>query len=597
MSDVVIRARDVTKVYRLYAGPGYRFLDMFGLLGNRQGAYTEHAALDGVTLEIARGEKVAIIGRNGAGKSTFLKLVTGLTQPTTGALEVKGKAHALLQIGSGFHPEFTGRANVYAYLAQLGITGDEAERRCAEIIEFAEIEEYIDQPVKTYSTGMAVRLMFSTSTAIAPDLLVLDEVLGVGDAYFARKSYDRIRELCDREKTTLLLVSHDVYSASQICSRMIWLDQGRVMVDLAPADALKVYEDSIRLQEEVRLRKKTEETIRRVSQSSKGAARDTLIIEVAATPPPAAGPTYFSRLALYRGDECIADAPLFGQTGVDSASLVTEGTAWGEPGEWNGRRARPMRSFGSPFHKIAVAFSAEGLAESARGGVLEVCLDYGAETPVDLTTRAFLNGRRLRASALPPIVDGWAQYRTLVESGDEPVFDAASGGASIGTGAIVIRGARLVDERGELTSVLEHGRPARLEVDFDIVDPMLAGPIGVGVAILRGGVETACRLFTPDLHFDGQRLPRGTIELSIPENWLGTGKYSATVMLTKQGYADRTGHAFYAISPDVYTCVRDLLGFEVRGGNLFATGTPILARGSWTTRARHTEEHRGDDAT
>lgn len=182
MSDVVIRARNVTKVYRLYAGPGYRFLDMFGMLRRQQGAYTEHAALDGVTLDIHRGEKVAFIGRNGAGKSTFLKLVTGVTQPTSGELELKGKAHALLQIGSGFHPDFTGRANVYAYLAQLGITGAEADQRCAEIVEFAEIEEYIDQPVKTYSSGMAVRLMFSTSTAITPDLLVLDEVLGVGDA-------------------------------------------------------------------------------------------------------------------------------------------------------------------------------------------------------------------------------------------------------------------------------------------------------------------------------------------------------------------------------------------------------------------------------
>ncbi len=590
MSDVVIRARNVTKVYRLYAGPGYRFLDMFGMLRRQQGAYTEHAALDGVTLDIHRGEKVAFIGRNGAGKSTFLKLVTGVTQPTSGELELKGKAHALLQIGSGFHPDFTGRANVYAYLAQLGITGAEADQRCAEIVEFAEIEEYIDQPVKTYSSGMAVRLMFSTSTAITPDLLVLDEVLGVGDAYFARKSYDRIRDLCDREKTTLLLVSHDVYSASQICNRMIWLDQGRVMVDLPPADALKVYEESVRLQEEARLRKKTVESIRRVAVSSDGAARDTLIIEVAAAPPPAAGPTYFARVALYRGDDCLAEAPLVAQPSGDAASLVAEGTAWGDAGEWHGRQARPMRHFGSPFHKVAVAFSAAGLAEGVRSGALEVRLEYGAEVPVGLTLRAFLNSRSLRAITLPPVVGGWAEHRAAVEEGDEPAFDQAASGASIGTGAIVIRDARLVDEHGASTFVLQHGRPARLEVDYDIADPALAGPVGVGVAILRGGVETTCRLFTPDLSFDGRRLPRGTIELSIPENWLGTGKYSLTVMLTKQGYADRTGHVFYAISPDVYTCVRDVLWFEVRGGNLFATGTPVLARGTWSTRARQTEE-------
>src|SRR3954471_258558 len=188
MSDLVIEARNLTKVYRLYAGPGYRFLDMFGLLGKRQGAYTEHAALDGVDLAIRRGEKVAIIGRNGAGKSTLLKLITRVIEPSSGTLDVHGHAHALLQIGTGFHPDFTGRQNVYAYLAQLGVAGRSADEKYAEIVDFAELEEYIDQPVKTYSSGMGVRLMFSAATAITPDLLVLDEVLGVGDAYFASKS-------------------------------------------------------------------------------------------------------------------------------------------------------------------------------------------------------------------------------------------------------------------------------------------------------------------------------------------------------------------------------------------------------------------------
>jgi lipopolysaccharide transport system ATP-binding protein len=210
MTDLVIQAKNLKKIYRLYAGPGYRFLDMFGMLGKRPNAYTEHAALDGVDLDIRRGEKVAIIGRNGAGKSTLLKLITRVIEPTSGRLDVKGHAHALLQIGTGFHPDFTGRQNVYAYLAQLGVAGAEADQKYEEIVDFAELEEYIDQPVKTYSTGMGVRLMFSAATAIAPELLVLDEILGVGDAYFAAKSYQRMRDLCDRDGTTLLFVTHDV---------------------------------------------------------------------------------------------------------------------------------------------------------------------------------------------------------------------------------------------------------------------------------------------------------------------------------------------------------------------------------------------------
>src|SRR6266536_6198862 len=229
--DTIVEARNVRKVYRLYARPHYRFLDMFGLLRDRAGAYREHAALDGLTLSIGRGEKVAIIGRNGAGKSTFLRLVTGVIAPTSGELAVRGRIHALLQIGTGFHPDFTGRENALAYLAQLGVTGGDAAAKVAEIVDFAELEEYIDQPVKTYSTGMAARLMFATSTAITPHILVLDEVLGVGDAYFAQKSYERMRELCEAQGTTLLLVTHDVYSALKIASRIVWIDRGRILMD------------------------------------------------------------------------------------------------------------------------------------------------------------------------------------------------------------------------------------------------------------------------------------------------------------------------------------------------------------------------------
>src|SRR5439155_5038450 len=229
---------------------------MFGLLRETPGAYTEHTALDGIDLEIRRGEKVAIIGRNGAGKSTFLKLVTNVIQPTSGSLRVVGDVHALLQIGTGFHPDFTGRENVRAYLAQLGITGAEAARRSEDAIAFAELEEYIDQPVKVYSTGMAMRLMFAASTAITPDLLVLDEVLGVGDAYFAQKSYERMREMCERNGSTLLLVTHDIYAATRMCDRVIWLERGAVAMDGGASEVVKAYAESIRAQEEHRLRLK-----------------------------------------------------------------------------------------------------------------------------------------------------------------------------------------------------------------------------------------------------------------------------------------------------------------------------------------------------
>jgi len=580
MNDIVIEARDLRKVYRLYSGPSYRFLDMFGLLGNRHGTYSEHAALDGVTLQIRRGEKVAFIGRNGAGKSTLLKVITNVIEPTSGTLKVTGKAHALLQIGSGFHPDFTGRENVYAYLAQLGVTGRVADEKFVEIVEFAELEEYIGQPVKTYSSGMAVRLMFSTSTAISPDLLVLDEVLGVGDAYFAHKSYERIRDLCERDGSTLLLVSHDIYTAAKICSRMIWIDQGRIMADLAPAETLKVYENSIRIQEEQRLRRKATLAVQPMTAVAAANKPDILIVEFTANGPPVAGPTHFSRIALNRGGVSIAEAPLVAGGNTAGASLVTDGTVWSEPLAWMGRDARSMLHYGSPFHKVAVLFRSPGLETAVAGGELTLEVDYGAAVPVLLDVRAYLNGRGVSLGSLPPAEGSWTSCtKPLVADGPPP--DAALSAGRIGTGAIVIHGGRLIDEHGHESMILQHGRPVRFEFDYEVVDPNLVGPVEVGVSILRGGVETACRLFTSDLHFDGRNAPRGTVEMSVMENWLGTGSYSLTVMLTRAGYAAQPAHVFFSISPDVFTCIRDLIEFEVRGGNLFATGTPVLARGEW----------------
>src|SRR6476646_6560777 len=299
VTDVAIRAASLTKVYRLYSRPSYRFLDMFGLLKAKPGAFTEHTALAGINLEIRRGEKVAIIGRNGAGKSTFLKLVTNVIQPTSGSLRVVGDVHALLQIGTGFHPDFTGRENVRAYLAQLGLSGAAAARRCEDAIAFAELEEYIDQPVKVYSTGMAMRLMFAASTAISPDLLVLDEVLGVGDAYFAQKSYERMRELCDRNGSTLLLVTHDIYSATRMCDRVIWLERGVVAMDGGAADVVKAYAESIRGQEEHRLRMKKQAQLAAAAADAKRDGAGPLLLEIQASSSRLQPcPVYFSGITL-----------------------------------------------------------------------------------------------------------------------------------------------------------------------------------------------------------------------------------------------------------------------------------------------------------
>jgi lipopolysaccharide transport system ATP-binding protein len=186
------------------------------------------------------GEAVGIIGINGAGKSTLLKMVTGTTQPTTGSVRMEGRVAALLELGMGFHPDFTGRQNVYMAGQLLGYTQQELSQLMPVIEAFAEIGDYIDQPVRVYSSGMQMRLAFSVATATRPDVLIVDEALSVGDIYFQHKSFERIREF-GRQGTTLLIVSHDKQAIQSICTRAILLNQGRLAMQGEPEAVMDYY--------------------------------------------------------------------------------------------------------------------------------------------------------------------------------------------------------------------------------------------------------------------------------------------------------------------------------------------------------------------
>jgi lipopolysaccharide transport system ATP-binding protein len=209
--------------------------------------------LRAINLEIRRGEKIGIIGRNGAGKSTLLKIITGNIQPTEGTVSVNGRVQALLELGTGFHPEFTGRENIKASLAYQGLSSKVIAKKEEEIIDFAELEEFIDQPIKTYSAGMYARLAFSTATSIEPDILIIDEVLGAGDAYFMNKCIERMRRLTSDRGVTVLYVSHDLGSVQALCDRIAWIKQGSLYADGEPLMIIKQYSAAVRHDEEIRL--------------------------------------------------------------------------------------------------------------------------------------------------------------------------------------------------------------------------------------------------------------------------------------------------------------------------------------------------------
>ncbi|MCL2830591.1 MAG: ABC transporter ATP-binding protein [Betaproteobacteria bacterium] len=239
----VVQLAGVGKYYRIYARPRDRLRQLLlGGLSSRRRYYREHWALKNIELSIAPGEVLGVIGRNGAGKSTLLQLVAGTLSANAGKLSVRGRVAALLELGSGFNPDFTGRENVYLNAAILGLSRREIDAAFADIVAFSGLEASIEQPVRTYSSGMTMRLAFSVATHVFPDILIIDEALAVGDGEFARKSFERIMAFKEAGKT-ILFCSHSLYQVEALCSRAIWLDEGELKADGPPADVTMAYSD------------------------------------------------------------------------------------------------------------------------------------------------------------------------------------------------------------------------------------------------------------------------------------------------------------------------------------------------------------------
>ena len=240
-----ISFRGVNKIYRLYSDLLDQSLNALGLTKIawwRKPSFQEFYALKDIDLEVQTGERIGIVGRNGAGKTTMLKLVTGNFGPTSGTVEINGKVQALMQTGLGFHQEFTGMENIRSALLYNGLSGKEYDDALNDIIDFVELGDFIDQPLKSYSLGMQARLQFAAATAIQPDILIIDEVLGAGDSYFSMKSSDRMERLTS-SGCTLLLVSHSSQQILQFCDRAIWIEGGEIVKSGDSLSVVKAYEE------------------------------------------------------------------------------------------------------------------------------------------------------------------------------------------------------------------------------------------------------------------------------------------------------------------------------------------------------------------
>jgi ABC-type polysaccharide/polyol phosphate transport system ATPase subunit len=563
-------------VYRLYRRPSFRFLDILGFCPKGERYYTEHAAVDRVEFRIAPGEKVAIIGRNGAGKSTLLRMISGLMRPTSGVIRVQGTIKALLDIGSGFYPDFTGRENALSALAYQGVVGRPALEKLEEIVEFAELEEYIDQPVRTYSSGMMMRLMFSAATCVEPDILIADEVLGVGDAYFAHKSFERVKRLVQARGTTFLLVTHSFYSALDVCERFVWLDQGRIMLDGNGTDVVSAYEQSIKEQEEQRQHRAK---VRTAALSVPGRSPDGLTVRFSAREAYRLdGPLYLAKLACVWRD---------GRSVTGRLDPALEGAAFRAlPAECvgvrthRGRQCLVLREHGDIFHKLDCWLSLFGERELP----VTLELEYAFEGRESLGVSAAIEGNVfVDVASLKPTAPGeWGQVSVAIP----PLRGVDAGSLAkrrifgrYGTADVTIEDLRVLDGRGEPSLIFRHGRGLRIELDYLVRDPSAVGETIAAVAMHRDGYLPVVSFVSPPF---APGAGPGTVSLVIDNLRLMNGEYVLAVALMKPGIL-RTG-AFFTMSPDVFDHHPRAVSIRVVDDHQLSGGWVYVEDAKWTVR-------------
>lgn len=373
-----VTIRNLSKMYKLYSSRRDRMLDLFNLkFALRKNFYQEFWALRDINLEIPRGGKIGIIGRNGAGKSTLLKIICGNIDPTVGDVRVNGRVSALLELGTGFHPEFSGRENIFASLAYMGVAGKEAQKKYGDIVDFSELEEFIDNPIKTYSAGMYARLAFSVATAITPEILIIDEVLGAGDAYFAMKCVDKMLALTSGG-STVLFVSHDLASVQRLCDRAIWIERGRLLMEGDTLSVTKSYAASVREQEEVRLRARNLGLSRQTVKQMQGEEATSLLFHFVSE----SGDTFRGRHPLRRivfhvqdekVDEIKVGDAMDNDVSHPSHILSAPGyMEWGEPATIDGAYARVVEDRAGIYKHAPFVFPKPAWLAEARKGAIEI---------------------------------------------------------------------------------------------------------------------------------------------------------------------------------------------------------------------------------
>lgn len=571
----VIELRGLGKRYALYQRPSDRVLDVCGLLWARPAARRrigEFWALRDLDMTVRRGERVGIIGRNGAGKSTLLKIIAGTMGATEGRAEVRGAVQAMLELGTGFHPEFTGRENIRAALAYRGVTRDAVRGLEPEIIDFSELEEFIDRPIKTYSAGMYARLAFSVATAVDPELLIIDEVLGAGDAYFAGKCVERMRSVTERSGATVLFVSHDLSSVQHLCDRVVWLDRGRIVDEGEPMRVILAYQSVVRKEDEARLHARDRRILKR---HAAGLGRDSDVFDrllfrfVGDGGPAPKSPTVVYRVDLRVGEDEVGSIDVGGAMDNDATRehhlMDTPGYMdWGTPRKAARGRGRAVADFGGRFHHAPFTMGvARSYAVSGVTPTLVIDCDAGVD---GLCVEVFDGADYRRIGTLPGGHRGEVELPFAWPGGStdespppaEPVAVAAPERAAergYGEGGAEITGVRFFDESGAETRILTAGRAARVEVGFRC-DRTLTNPVFVFAAYLPDGRPATQWIVRADQMGSGEISGSGRVVFDLGVLGLGRGSYVASVAIFKRLRQD-------GLEPEGYHVLDRCIHFQV----------------------------------
>ncbi len=548
-TPLAIETRGLGKLYKLYQRPADRFLDIFGgkrLFFWRKDYYQEFWALRGLDLAIHKGERLGIIGRNGAGKSTLLKVISGTLAPTEGVCRVTGQARAIIELGTGFHPEFNGRENIQVLLTYQGYTPAEIRAKEEEIVDFAELEDFIDQPVKTYSAGMYARLAFAIATSVEPDILIVDEVLSVGDAYFVGKSIERMRRLTETTGTTLLFVSHDLGSIQRMADRVIWIDRGRVRMDGEPLDVLKAYAAVIRHEEDLRLKARDLKLLRKqaVTLEADSDLYDRVIFHlVDPAGYPARGRQRIYHLRLWAGADEVGQIEV-GQAMDNAAAQLhflidTPGfMTWGPPGQDAQGRYREHGPFLGRYRHAPFEFAVPK-SYQLHGRELRLEVTYSGDAPAVVEVHGPHGYQPI--GQLPPQPLGARELafagRLLAPAEVAPALEAAqlalaaeTDSSQYGKGGARLGAVQLLDGHGRETRILEVERPLTVVLEYEARE-RLPHPVFVFCVYLADG-RTATQWFADLQPLAPQGvLGRGRVVFTVERLLLGRGAYVASAAI------------------------------------------------------------------